>query len=165
MGLMPRPKDLGKLLSSTAGQPIYHAANDETPNPCGYRKVMGYFLPPWQRGLVWTQGQQIKLIESLWLGLNIGTYTFNRTRQMGHRLDNLLIDGQQRLHAMECYLRGDFKVFGYHWAELPKSDQRGFEMGRHFHCYITETEDEQYLKDYYNMTNFGGTAHKEAERA
>lgn len=165
VSVMPRPRNLGQYMSSAVGQPMFHAEDDDTPNPHGYRVVMGYFLPPWQRGLVWTDAQKVKLIESLWLGLNVGTYTFNRTREIGHRLDNLLIDGQQRLWSLQCYLNGDFKVFGYFWHELPEQDQRSFEMGRHFHCYITESTDEAFLRDYYNMTNFGGTAHKETERA
>jgi uncharacterized protein with ParB-like and HNH nuclease domain len=94
---MPRPRVLGIHMSSTVGQPIFHAESDKTPNPHGYRKVMGYFLPSWQRGLIWTEAQKIKLIESIWHGLNIGTYTFNRSKTFGGQFDNLLIDGQQRL--------------------------------------------------------------------
>ena len=56
-------------------------------------------------------------------------------------------------------------MFGYRWSEVTLVDQRFFETGAHFHCYITESEDEAYLKSYYNMMNFGGTAHRESERA
>lgn len=127
---------------------------------------MGYFLPTWQRGLVWTMGQKVKLIESLWLGLNIGTYTFNRPRK-GHNgpYDNLLIDGQQRLHALQCYIENQFPVFGFYWDEVTDADRRGFENGRHFHSYVTDSIDDQYLRDYYNMMNFGGTPHEHGAQA
>jgi len=164
---MPEPKQLGQHMASTVGQPIFHWSKDEAhKNPCGYRVVMGYFLPTWQRGLVWTQDQQVKLIESLWYGLNIGTYTFNRPRK-GHNgpYDNLLIDGQQRMYALQCYLENRFPVLGSYWRDVTDVDRRGFEFGRHFHCYITDSTDEQYLRDYYNMMNFGGVAHRESERA
>lgn len=161
---MPRPMQLGEYMASTTATPIFNWRDKDTENVHGYREVMGYFLPPWQRGLVWTRAQQIRLIESLWLGLNIGTYTFNRAAH-GSKFDNLLIDGQQRMWALQCYLSDEFQVFGFLWSEVTQADRRGFEYSRHFHCYITKSEDEQYLRDYYNTMNFGGVAHKESERA
>ncbi len=165
--LMPEAKCLGQHISSVVGQAIFHWSREEpVPNPYGYRTVMGYFLPTWQRGLVWTEAQQVRLIESLWLGLNIGTYTFNRPRKpYAGPYDNLLIDGQQRMYALQCYLENKFPVFGCYWQDVTEVDQRGFTLSRHFHCYITDSTDEQYLRDYYNMMNFGGVAHKESERA
>lgn len=162
--VMPDPIRLGQHMSSAVVTPMFNWKEKNRENPFGYRQVMGYFLPSWQRGLVWTQDQNIKLIESLWLGLNIGTYTFNRAGY-GGKYDNLLIDGQQRMWALQCYLSDEFAVFGYRWSEVTEVDRRGFEMSRHFHCYITESEDEEYLRSYYNMMNFGGVAHKESERA
>lgn len=161
---MPPTLNLGQHMASATGTAIFNWRDKDHANPHGYREVMGYFLPSWQRGLVWTEAQNIKLMESLWLGLNIGTYTFNRAA-LGSKFDNLLIDGQQRLWALQRYLSDEFAVFGYRWSEIGDAERRSFEFGRHFHCYITTTEDEAYLRDYYNMMNFGGVAHKESERA
>ena len=163
--VMPERVRLGEHLQTTLLAPLHHHWTDTTPNPCGYRRVMGYFLPSWQRGLVWTREQQIRLVESCWLGLNIGTYTFNRSRVYGGPLDNLLLDGQQRLWALECYLKDEFPVFGYRWSEVTEGDSRSFKMSRHFSAYLTQSEDEAYLRGYYNMMNFGGTAHTEDQRA
>lgn len=163
--LMPQPMDLGQHMSSAVCNPMFNWKEKDRQNDFGYREVMGYFLPPWQRGIVWSHDQKVKLIESLWLGLNIGTYTFNRTKSHGGQFDNLLIDGQQRLWAMQCYLSDEFPVFGYRWSEVTDVDRRSFEMTRHFHCYITSSDDEQYLRCYYNMMNFGGVAHTEDQRA
>lgn len=162
--VMPERMQLGQHMSSVMCQPIYQWKDKDVPNPCGYRTVMGYFLPDWQRPLVWTDEQKVRLLESAWLGLSIGTYTFNRSRH-GTKFDNLLIDGQQRMWAIQCYLEDQFPVFGYRWSEVTPVDRRFFEFTAHFHCYITSSEDEEYLKSYYNMMNFGGTAHKESERA
>lgn len=161
---MPDKVKLGQHMASVMCQPIYQWKDKDVPNPFGYRTVMGYFLPPWQRGLVWSDEQKVRLIESLWLGLNIGTYTFNRSK-FGTQYDNLLIDGQQRMWAIQCYLEDQFPVFGYRWSEVTEVDRRGFEFTAHFHCYITNSDDEAYLRSYYDMMNFGGTAHKESERA
>jgi len=163
--VMPERMRLGEYLQTTMLSPIHHWREDKTPNNHGYRTVMGYFMPTWQRGLVWTEAQQVKLIESAWLGLNIGTYTFNRSRNHGGPLDNLLIDGQQRLWAIQRYLSDEFPVFGCKWSEVTDADRRSFEFSRHFSSYITQSDDEEYLRSYYNTMNFGGTAHKEDERA
>lgn len=165
--VMPERVRLGNFCQSTVSLPMlnWREGGEPTPNNHGYREVMGYFLPPWQRGLVWTKEQNVRLIESLWLGLSIGTYTFNRSNVFGGPLDNLLIDGQQRMNALQMYLEDRFPVFGYRWSEVTEVDRRLFEYSTHFNSYITETEDEQYLRDYYNMMNFGGVAHKESERA
>lgn len=165
---MPERINLGKSYHSPMATPMqqlraWRDRPDEI-NPHGLRTVMGYCLPTWQRGLVWTVKQKIALIESAWRGLSLGTYTYNQGR-IGSPYDNLLIDGQQRLHAIECYLNDEFPVFGYRWSECTIVDRRLWEISVHFQSYVTETEDEAYLRSYYNLTNFGGTAHREAERA
>lgn len=167
--LMPERLRLGSAMSSPMIVPMgqrraFEADEYKTGNPHGYRVVMGYFLPPWQRPLVWTQEQKVRLIESAWRGLSIGTYTYNRAG-LGSPFDNLLLDGQQRLHAIECYLNDEFPVFGYRWSEVTEADRRQWEISTHFHSYITESEDEAYLRSYYNMMNFGGTPHTEDQRA
>lgn len=161
--LMPNAMDLGRGFDSCIGEAIMHWQEQEEPNPLGLRVVMGHFLPTWQRGLVWSKEQKVRLLESCWLGLPIGTYTFNR--KYGSKYDNLLIDGQQRLHAIECYLSDEFAVFGYKWSETTQADKRRFRHSVKFGSYICETDDEQYLRNYYNMMNFGGTSHTEDQRA
>lgn len=165
--LMPRRVDLGQYMSSCVGQAIFEWEKWKRSGcpKLSDRMVMGYRLPKWQRPFVWSEAQSVKLIESLWLGLNIGTYTFNRHRDESSPLDNLLIDGQQRMKAIQDYLEDRFPVFGYRWSEVTIYDRRGFENNSHFHCYITEKADEDYLRQYYNMMNFGGVAHDESQRA
>ena len=163
--LMPKRLQLGQHFAGCVGECIFHASKDDTPNHYGYRSVMGYFLPSWQRGVVWDDHRQVKLIESLWLGINIGTYTFNRSKDHGGIYDNLLIDGHQRMHSIERYIKDAFPVFGYRWSEVTRIDQRAFSNSSHFHAYITDSEDEQYLRNYYNMMNFGGVAHTEGQKA
>lgn len=136
----------------------------ENENPTGRRTIMGYVIPDWQRPLVWTQDQMISFIESAWKGIPLGTYSFNRG-PIGSQYDNLLIDGQQRMYALQCYLENQFPVLGYKWSEVTVLDQRRFKTGVHFGCYVTETEDEVFLRNYYNLMNFGGTAHKDGEQA
>ena len=163
---MPKPLWLGNHVQSTVGQPILQWKRwIEAGSPkLSERMVMGYRLPKWQRGFVWTKSQKVKLIESIWLGLNIGTYTFNRSYD-APEYDDLLIDGQQRMKAIEEYVTDQFPVFGAVYSEISAEDSRRLLMTAHFSCYITETTDDEDLRDYYNTMNFGGTSHKESERA
>lgn len=128
------------------------------------RAVMGFYLPTWQRDLVWTERQMISFIESAWRGINLGTYTYNQAA-LGSPYDNLLIDGQQRMTAIERYLDDQFPVFGWRWSEVTIVDRRIWEMSVAFASYVTTTEDEDYLRGYYNLMNFGGVPHRESERA
>lgn len=165
---MPDRLDFGRSYSTVMAGPMMQLREwQQKPrevNPHGLRTVMGYCLPTWQRPLVWTDAQKIAFIESAWRGVNLGTYSYNQTR-IGSPFDNLLIDGQQRMNAIQCYLDDDFPVFGWHWSEVTIVDRRAWEMTTVFASYVTETEDESYLRNYYNTMNFSGTAHKESERA
>ena len=165
---MPPRFNLGRPVSSTMGAPMsrLNAWREDpvTENPAELRTVMGYPLPVWQRMLVWSEAQQIKLLESAWLGLSIGTYTFNQV-DYRHPLDGLLVDGQQRMFALERYLDDAFPVFGFRWSEVTEADRRAFAYATHFNSYIISTTDEDVLKGYYNLMNFGGVAHSEDQRA
>lgn len=165
---MPERVDLGRHSNTVISLVLARKREIEegsiVKNLHGYREILGFFLPSWQRGLVWSEAQKIALLESAWRGINIGTYTYN-TAPIGHALDNLLIDGQQRMSALEDYFNDAFPVFGYKWSEITEYDRRDFKNSIHFASYETRSEDEQYLRDYYNLTNFGGVAHKESDRA
>jgi hypothetical protein len=167
--LMPEKYDLGRHSTTTMAAPMGQrediVKNADWYDIAGRRTIMGYILPSWQRPLVWKEDQKIRFIESAWLGLNLGTFTYNRVDTLKHPLDSLLIDGQQRMSAIQDYLDDEFPVFGYRWSEITVPDRRRFNFSTTFASYITQSEDEKYLRDYYNMMNFGGTAHKEDERA
>lgn len=167
--VMPPSRDLGRYFNATMGFPMLRyqkasTADSHAENLFGYREVMGFFLPSWQRGSVWTEKQKIALIESAWQGISIGTFTYN-TAAINSPYDNLLIDGQQRMSAIQDYVEDKFPVFGYRYSEITEVDKRRWIMSVHFPAYETMSEDENYLREYYNLLNFGGTAHKEDERA
>jgi hypothetical protein len=165
--LMPERIDLGEQLSTTMDMPMNNAAKwveRGSKNPHGLRVVMGYFLPTWQRALVWAEAQDVSFIESAWRGVPLGTYSFNMLFD-DSPIVMILIDGQQRMNAIQRYLNDEFPVFGYRWSEVTEVDKRVWGMSVMFHCYRCRTTDEAYLRNYYNLMNFGGTAHKETERA
>lgn len=163
---MPERVNLGRSYTSTLAHCMgqYRDWLDGRVDTKGRRTIMGFVLPDWQRGLVWSLAQKISFIESAWKGINLGTYTYNQA-ELGSQYDHLLIDGQQRMSAIEDYIKDEFPVFGERFSEIDARDERRWGMTTIFASYVTETEDEDYLKGYYNLMNFGGVAHKETERA
>lgn len=164
--VIPPRLNLGRPFASTMAHCMaqYRDWKEGKIETHGRRTVMGFVLPDWQRGLVWTQEQKVALIESAWMGISIGTYTYNQAA-IGSQYDYLLIDGQQRMSAIEGYITDQFPVFGYLFSELPVADLRRWQMSTAFNSYAMETEDEPVLRNYYNLMNFGGTAHPADGRA
>lgn len=160
---LPKKYDFGSHMECALDHAI-HSYEDPRFETVAERTVMGFNLPKWQRGLVWTEDQSISLIENIWRGVPIGTYTYNLLIG-GGPLDGLLIDGQQRLWAIQQYVEDVFPVFGGFYSDLSKIQKRRFGIGSKFPCYITKSKDEKYLKEYYNLMNFGGVKHDESERA
>ncbi|MEF1300490.1 DUF262 domain-containing protein [Vibrio owensii] len=132
------------------------------------RMVLGHPLPNWQRPHEWTETQSIRFIESAWLGLHIGTYVVNGRDWDENGVDiefsGALLDGQQRLTAIELYLDDAFPVFGWYWSQLTRREQRRFERIS-FTSEEVNIWDEAELRELSDRLAFGGTAHKEEYRA
>lgn len=169
--LMPEPI----LMASSVAYTIGHLRMFKT-DGFGYESMfdasspwlLGYRIPPFQRPLVWTTEQKIRFVESAWLGLGLGTWCANKVESRhpskAHPFDRWLIDGQQRLSALDEYWDDGFPVFGHLWSGLTVLDHRRFES-RSFGVMQTHLKDEAMLRDLYDRLNFGGTPHTEADRA
>lgn len=147
--------------------------------PWAQRFVMGYPLPEWQRPLVWIEAQRIRFITSLWMGVDVGSYLVNdviefqvidgRETDMARKFSDILLDGQQRLSAMEDYFYGRFAVPNANgiptlWTELSKVERRLFSNGT-FSRSVVHSFDEVELRRIYDLRSFGGTPHTEDQRA
>jgi hypothetical protein len=130
--------------------------------------LLGRRLPPFQRPAVWSVPQSIRFIESAWLGVHLGTYVVNRCDEFVgdyvHRTDGWIIDGQQRLRAVQGYITDAFPVFGLLYGDLNQVETRRFASIPFAASVITE-KDEGKLRVLYDILNFGGTAHTEDQRA
>ncbi len=127
--------------------------------PHAPRHVLGFGLPDWQRPAVWTQAQQIRFVESAWLGFSLGEIVITRGYS-DEALDNHVIDGQQRLTALEAYVNDAFPVFGARYSELAPRyrDWFGFSVGIGV-MWIGHGLTEATLKELYVRMNYGGTPH------
>lgn len=123
------------------------------------QRALGWFvLPDFQRPPAWTEAQQVRFVESCWLGLPIGAFVFNRTYNDGPN-DALLLDGQQRVTAVLDYMAGRFAAFGMRYDELGAEGRR--EWARiPFTCLQTNLETHAQLAEVYDRLAYGGTPHE-----
>lgn len=147
--------------------------------PWANRFVMGLPLAPWQREFKWSDDQARRFIHSAWTGVHLGTYlvTDLELRREGEDfrgieflpLSNCVIDGQQRLMALEMYLTDRLAVPDTEgtltlWSEVDARDRRRFH-GTIFSRSVIRERDETKLRELYDVMNFDGVRHEEHERA
>lgn len=131
------------------------------------RRVLGYKLPEWQRKEKWSDAQCVRFLESIWLGVSIGAFMVNDTQKPEH--SQVLLDGQQRLQAIERYFDDELAVQGedgqaYRWSDLTDDEQAQF-LRIPFPWLETRYNTDAELRAAYDRHNFGGTPHVEDERA
>lgn len=134
------------------------------------RSACGYPIPEIQRKSVWTTEQSIKFIESAWKGLPLGTYTIHSTDWnddgrggvVAKEFSGWLLDGQQRLTAIERYWNNEFPVLGAYWTELSLKHKRHFKSIK-FTSYETPLWDFDKINELYYLLSYGGTAHDESQ--
>jgi len=169
---IPRRVFYGTGANTMIGNMAQQAITRESFNYPGHeklRRVMGYPVPTWQRELVWNDEQCERFIQSIYAGVYLGLFVYNDALSTAKHLDGLLIDGQQRLHALERYLNGELAVAGpdgkkYLFTELT-DEEKAHIYRMPFGFQIVQISDENKLKEMYNLLNFGGTQHKDSERA
>jgi hypothetical protein len=164
------PMSLDYLISNYES---YLEDNDRGRYPWATRFVLGFPLPDWQRGFVWTDLQQTRFITSVWMHGDIGSYMVNHWEMTDgttfDKFSSILLDGQQRLTTIERYITNQLAINDIDgvprlWNELSKREQRRFG-----NCIFSKCEtrlwDEHALKEVYDLRNFAGTPHLESERA
>lgn len=126
----------------------------------GERALSWFVLPPFQRPPVWKRAQQIRLVESAWVGLPIGIIVYNRDPRHDGPFDNYLLDGQQRVTALMAYMADEFPVFGYRFSELTVQDRRRWSMSTALPLAEMTSQNLDELRDVYDRLAYGGTAHE-----
>ena len=156
--LMPDPWFCG-IASARSIAEITRPAfvGDHRPLLPGERMLGSFILPAFQRPPVWTLDQQVRLIESIWSGLPIGSYVWNQTECLS-ATDGWLLDGQQRITALLSYVAGDFAVFGHRYTDLERFEQRGF-GNRPMASIETNIRTEAECRVVYDRLAYGGTPH------
>jgi hypothetical protein len=180
--LMPYPKLSVKTSPRTLNE-LHDGALSYRQNPSGLeqmypwadRFVCGMPLAPWQRPVVWNADMQSRFIDALWACVDTGSYMVNEWVNFTGRgretcyLSDVVIDGQQRLTSIERYFNDEIPataIDGRHllFSEISEVDLRFFK-NRTFPRASIITNDEQVLREAYDMRAFGGVRHTEDQRA
>ena len=130
----------------------------------GEVRLLGLIVPAWQRPSLWTEKQNIRFIESIWRNYAIGTYVVNvdAAGSKPTHLDGILVDGRQRLTALELYARDAFPVFGALYSELETRDRLDFNRRTFSRAEVTYRHEED-LKAAYERMAYGGVPHQAAK--
>jgi hypothetical protein len=181
---MPRPSLTPTVAPRTIDALVHEfrefdAETAQAQYPWADRFVMGLPLAPWQREFKWTEQQSQRFITSAWTGVFLGTYVLTvmelRANDASFKgieylpLSNCVIEGQQRLRTLELYLTNKLAVPDADgklamWDDVDLVEQRRFRNVIFSRGELRE-RDEAKLRLLYNLMNFGGVAHDEAERA
>lgn len=147
--------------------------------PWADRFILGLPLAPWQREFKWSPEQCQRFIMSAWTGVFLGAYILTaaeyRREDSDFRgveylpLTNMILDGQQRLKALDLYVSNQLAVPDANgqmalWSEVSDLDKRRFKKIIFNRGELRKT-DEHELRRTYDLLNFGGIAHEEHERA
>lgn len=65
--------------------------------------------PPYQRASVWTEGQRVALIKSLFMGLPIGAIVLNNRGYATSKI-YAVVDGKQRMETLRAFHTNQFAV-------------------------------------------------------
>lgn len=134
--------------------------------PWATSMVGRYPLPTFQRPLCWTKKAKISFIESIYYNLDLGSMTVNDEHPKGTHIENscVILDGQQRLDAIMCYIHNEFKVFGSYYKDVVPRDKLRF-RGTPIPVKVVNTFDVTILKQVYNTLNFAGKRHRKDQKA
>lgn len=129
--------------------------------------------PDFQRGHVWTRNQQIAFIESMLKTHNTnvkilinrhGLFHTNFNHTFKYSGKYVVIDGLQRLTAMEAFCNGEFKVFDNRISFQDMKENRMVNgLSYNIEFYFFEMSSEKEILNYYLGLNSGGTPHSEEE--
>lgn len=120
--------------------------------------------PDFQRSFVWGDKQQVRLVESILLGIPLPAFYFNQDKSGAHQV----IDGVQRLttlkHFMsdkleleECYLEYLSHLKGQTFSTLEPATKRRF-AGTQIVAHVIEPQTPDEVKyDIFNRVNTGGS--------
>lgn len=115
--------------------------------------------PRYQREIVWTHEQKLKLIKSIFEGLDIGKFVFisnpySEDREFGYEI----LDGKQRLTTILEFYNDEWTYEGYYFSELSTYLQYKF---RDLSVFVAEMRDgdatKENILEYFIRLNTTGT--------
>lgn len=126
----------------------------------GERYLGQFIVPAFQRPLVWTLKQKQRLIESIYIGMPIGSLVWNTCQfpKDDRTTDGWLLDGQQRMSAIIEFVQDEFTVCGNFWSKLLNIEQSHF-LRIGIPIIQTNVADPEQCREIYDRLVYGGTPH------
>jgi Protein of unknown function DUF262 len=127
-----------------------------------------YYVPGYQREMIWTPAKQSKFIESVLMGLPIPFVFFWQDKD--GRME--IVDGSQRLRTIRDFMADKVTlrdlealpaVNGFRFSDLPDSRQRKFEETPIRVIILDNTTDAVTRTEMFARINTGGTTANDAE--
>ena len=112
------------------------------------------FDPEYQRGLVWSQEDRTALIDSIFMNVDIGKFSFIH---MGYESEKAyqILDGKQRLTTIVDFYLNGFAWRGKYFNDLSYADRRWF-TSFPIVCGMTKETDRKTVLQYFLMLNTTG---------
>ena len=117
--------------------------------------------PPYQRGLVWTLEQKQKLIDSILWGIALPAI-YLRDMGYGQMPWVEMVDGKQRLNAIQEFLEGKFEYEGEKFTDWPELNRRLFLQDNTIAVIIVKHTTDEEVVELYERLNFCGVPHEKA---
>lgn len=118
--------------------------------------------PPFQRGAIWSTEQQQHWIESCLDSYPLPAIflnTFPSDSKSVYRNQEVVIDGQQRIRATQCFLEGKLRVRGELFTDQDIGFQRSFRFGVTCPVVYTGYDTDVECAELYLKLLTAGTAH------
>jgi hypothetical protein len=117
-----------------------------------------------QRGFIWSELRQQRIIESILLERPIPPISFI-VEMENDKEKYLIIDGKQRITSIMNFLEGKFQIEinnkYYHFEELPKEFQTqilGYPIQGYSAKFQLEPYSDEAKREWFHFLNFGGVA-------
>lgn len=165
---MPKFADIEKFLGSTCnyrvdiGWDYLEGCIANWSNRAGDDKTTFEMNPDFQRGHVWTGRQQIDYVEFCLRGGQSGKDIYwNHPGWSGSYIgDMVLVDGLQRVTAVQKFLKNELKVFGHYRNDY--SDKLRMTDCR-FVFNVNNLQNKSDVLKWYLQMNTGGVVHTDLE--
>jgi len=127
-----------------------------------------YYVPGYQRELIWTPAKQSKFIESIFMGLPIPFVFF--WQDQGGKME--IVDGSQRLRTIKAFMNNEFRLRGLEtipaanglrFSDLPVARQLKFSETGIRVIILDNSTDDVTRTEMFARINTGGTTANEAE--
>jgi hypothetical protein len=111
--------------------------------------------PVYQRDYVWSPDDNVRLIDSIFRNINIGTFAFIHLPYRDGEPTYEILDGKQRLNAIALFYENRFPYKGLYFNELNRREKHHFTDYNVSYAEVDNITEQQKLRYFYLMNRAG----------